>query len=148
MDGVIILIFQLAVLIFSVMVHEVSHGAAALKLGDTTAKDQGRLTLNPVKHLDVFGSIVLPITLYILSGGAFVMGWAKPVPFNPNNLKNPKRDSGIIAMVGPLSNLTVAIIFGLILRLIFPLADISIFASLILLINFVVFINILLAIFN
>lgn len=148
MDGVIVLVFQLAVLIFSVMVHEVSHGIAALKLGDTTAKDQGRLTLNPIKHLDVFGSLVLPITLYILSGGSFVLGWAKPVPFNPNNLKNPKKDSGIIAAVGPLSNLIVAVVFGLILRALFPLAEVGVVASLILLINFVVFINVLLAIFN
>lgn len=143
-----VLLFQLLVLLFSVMIHEVSHGLAALKLGDTTAKDQGRLTLNPMKHLDPFGSIVLPIMLFVISGGSFVLGWAKPVPYNPTNLKNPKMGSGIIGAVGPLSNLIVAIVFGVILQLIFPLISIPIFSSLIILLNFVVYINVLLAIFN
>jgi Zn-dependent protease len=148
MDQFVLLVFQLSVLLFSVMIHEVSHGTAALKLGDPTAKDLGRLTLNPIKHLDLFGSIILPISLFILSGGSFVLGWAKPVPYNPANLKNPKMGSGIIAAVGPLSNLIVAVVFGLTLRLLFPFADIPLVASLLLLINFIVFINILLAIFN
>ncbi len=148
MSQVTVLIFQLLVLLFSVMIHEVSHGLAAFKLGDNTAKDQGRLTLNPMKHLDPFGSIVLPIMLFVISGGSFVLGWAKPVPYNPFNLKNPKLGSGIIGAVGPLSNLIVAIVFGIILRLIFPLISIPVFSSLIILLNFVVYINVLLAIFN
>lgn len=130
------------------MIHEVSHGTAALKLGDTTAKDAGRLTLNPLKHLDVFGSLILPISLFILSGGSFVLGWAKPVPFNPMNLKNPKTGAGIIAAVGPLSNMIVAVVFGLVLRLIFPFGHIPFVASLIILLNTIVAINVLLAIFN
>lgn len=143
-----VLIFQLLILLFSVIIHEVSHGLAALKLGDTTAKDQGRLTLNPLKHLDPFGSIVLPIMLFVISGGSFVLGWAKPVPYNPLNLKNPKLGSGIIGAVGPLSNLVVALIFGIILRLIFPFISIPVISSLIILLNFVVYINVLLAVFN
>lgn len=148
MDQVLFLIFQLAVLLFSVMIHEVSHGTAALKLGDTTAKDAGRLTLNPLKHLDLFGSLILPVSLFILSGGSFILGWAKPVPFNPMNLKDPKKGSGIIASVGPLSNFIVAAIFSLLLRLIFPLSENALIASLLPLLNTIVAINILLAIFN
>ncbi len=148
MNQFLILVFQLLVLLFSVMIHEISHGFAALKLGDTTAKDAGRLTLNPLKHLDPFGSIILPIMLSIISGGTFVLGWAKPVPYNPYNLKNPRAGAAIIGVVGPASNLLLAIIFGLILRLLFPLINIPIISSLIILLNFVVYINVLLAIFN
>src|SRR3990170_928972 len=130
MDNYLLLIFQLIVFIFSVMIHEVSHGAMALKLGDTTAKDMGRLTLNPLKHLDPFGSFLLPIMLYFLTNGAFVFGWAKPVPYDPTRLKNPLRSAGLIAAAGPGSNLVVAFVFGMLIRLlnfsgaaIGPLAD-------------------------
>lgn len=109
-------LFQIIILIFSAVIHEVSHGLMAQKLGDNTAKLLGRLTLNPFKHLDFFGSFIFPFSLYILSGGNFVFGWAKPVPYNPLNLKNPIRDSGLIALAGPLSNFIIALFFGLILR--------------------------------
>lgn len=142
------MIFQLSVLLFSVMIHEVSHGLMALRLGDPTAKNAGRLTLNPMKHLDPFGSIILPIMLFVLSSGTFVLGWAKPVPYNPLFLKNPKRGAGLIAAVGPISNVIVAIVFGLLLRLIVPFAEIPIITNLVILLNIVVFINVLLAIFN
>jgi Zn-dependent protease len=112
----IILIFQLIILLFSVIIHEVSHGLVALGLGDTTAKDAGRLTLNPLKHLDFFGSFLLPISLYLVSGGSFVFGWAKPVPYNPFNLKDLKRGSGLIAAAGPVSNFLLALLTSLILR--------------------------------
>lgn len=148
MNQVLILIFQLLVFLFSVIIHEISHGFAALKLGDTTARDQGRLTLNPLKHLDMFGSIILPIMLFVISGGTFVLGWAKPVPYNPYNLKNPRTGAAIIGAVGPASNLVLAIIFGLLLRLLFPLISIPIVSSLIILLNFIVYINVLLAVFN
>lgn len=147
-NNFLILIFQLAVLLFSVMIHEVSHGAVALKLGDPTAKNAGRLTLNPLKHLDAFGSLLLPISLFIISGGTFVLGWAKPVPYNPANLKNPKAGAGMIAAVGPLSNFLVAAVFGLILRLIFPLAANGFIGSLVLLLNTIVATNVILAVFN
>lgn len=148
MDDFLIKLFQLAILIPSVMVHEIMHGFVALQLGDSTAKDQGRLTLNPLKHLDPFGSVVLPIMLALIPGNPFILGWAKPVPYNPSNLKNPKLGAGIIAAVGPISNLLVALIFGLILQIIFPFINIPIISSLIILLNFIVYINVLLAIFN
>src|SRR3989344_51016 len=85
----IILIFQLIILIFSVMIHEIAHGSVAYSLGDPTAKNEGRLTLNPLKHIDVFGSIILPLLLlvssFVLGGGGIIFGWAKPVPINPYN---------------------------------------------------------------
>lgn len=138
-------LFQIIILIFSAVIHEVSHGLMAQKLGDNTAKLLGRLTLNPLKHLDFFGSFILPFSLYILSGGNFVFGWAKPVPYNPLNLKNPIRDSGLIALAGPLSNLVIALFFGLILRVRgveFLNSDLGH------LFIIIVLINILLAVFN
>src|SRR5260221_10394776 len=122
MSGAFIFIFELVVLIFSVIIHEVSHGYVAETLGDSTARDAGRLTLNPIKHIDPFGSIILPALLAIpLLFGAptIIFGWAKPVPYNPMNLKNPKSGAGKIAAAGPLSNFILAIIFGLIIRAIF-----------------------------
>ena len=87
-----LLLFQIIVFLFSVMVHEVSHGAVAYSLGDDTAEKLNRLTLNPLKHLDFFGSILLPLLL-IASQSPIIFGWAKPVPYNPENLKNPRRDA-------------------------------------------------------
>ncbi|MEK7554937.1 MAG: site-2 protease family protein [Patescibacteria group bacterium] len=117
MDEQIILIFQFIVFIFSVMIHEISHGAVALRLGDPTAKNAGRLTLNPIKHIDLFGSILLPLLLVTIKS-PFLFGWAKPVPYNPMNLRDPKRGSGLIAAAGPVSNLLVAAFFGIIYRMI------------------------------
>jgi Zn-dependent protease len=142
-----IILFQLFVFIFSVIIHEVSHGLAALKLGDTTAKDAGRLTLNPIPHLDFFGSFILPLLMYFASGGALIFGWAKPVPYDPRFLKNPKLGGGLIAGAGPLSNLTVAVIFGLALRLL-PIFGASTLGPLPLFFHIVIFVNILLAVFN
>jgi Zn-dependent protease len=117
MNEVILIIFQLIVLILSVMVHEVMHGYAAYFLGDMTAKNANRLNFNPLNHLDPFGSIILPLLLYISTAGTFVIGWAKPVPYNPLNLKNPKSGAGIIAIAGPLSNFAIAILAALLLKL-------------------------------
>lgn len=140
-------IFQLIILLFSAVIHEVSHGLMAEHLGDPTAKLSGRLTLNPLKHLDPFGSIILPFSLFFISQGALVFGWAKPVPYNPHNLKRPERDAGLIAIAGPLSNIIIAIIMGAIYRLglIFPSSFLS---GILPLIGAIVFINIILAIFN
>jgi Zn-dependent protease len=107
-------VFSLIILIFSVIIHEVSHGYAALFLGDRTAQDQGRLTLNPIKHIDPIGSIIFP-ALSLLLGG-FIFGWAKPVPFNPYNLRNRKWGEAVVAAAGPASNFLLAIAFGLALR--------------------------------
>lgn len=107
--------FTVAVLIFSVVIHEVSHGVVAERLGDPTARLAGRLTLNPLKHLDPFGSVILPLMLSLLPGGV-VFGWAKPVPYDPRNLKHPGRDAALVAAAGPFSNLALAFIFGLLFR--------------------------------
>jgi Zn-dependent protease len=107
-------IFYIAILIMSVVIHEVSHGFMAERFGDKTARYAGRLTLNPLKHLDIFGSIILPILLYTTSG--FVFGWAKPVPYNPNNLSNKRWGTLAVAGAGILANFFIALVFGLIIR--------------------------------
>lgn len=99
----------------SVVIHEVSHGWAANLLGDPTAKLGGRLTLNPIKHLDPFGSVILPLMLSLVPGG-IIFGWAKPVPFNPYNLRAGKWGPALVALAGPLSNLIIALIFGFLTR--------------------------------
>lgn len=140
-------LFQLFVFIFSVIVHEVSHGVVALRLGDTTAKDAGRLTLNPLKHLELFGSFVVPLLMYLATNGAMIFGWARPVPYDPRRLENPRRGAGLIAAAGPLSNIIVAVIFGIFIRLA-PLFDSIASTPLLLFFHTIVLINILLAIFN
>jgi len=137
------LIFSIAILIMSVVVHEVSHGFAAYALGDKTAKYQGRLTLNPLYHLDVFGSILLPLFLAITNAG-FIMGWAKPVPYNPYNFKNQKWGEALVAAAGPLSNILIAFVFGLVIR--FGIGTLP--SSFIELSFTLVLINIVLACFN
>ena len=145
MDSVSLLIFELVVLVFSVVIHEVSHGAMAEKLGDPTARLLGRLTLNPIPHIDPIGSILLPAVLWFISGGAFVVGWAKPVPYNPWNLKNPVSAAAKIALAGPAANLALAVAFGIFLRFAHAL-DAS--APLLVFFGLIVQINILLAVFN
>ena len=108
-------IFYVVILIMSVVVHEFAHGYTAYLLGDNTARAQGRLTLNPIKHLDLFGSVLLPFLLIIMKAG-FVIGWAKPVPYNPNNLRNGKRGEMMVAFAGIAANILIAIIFGLLIR--------------------------------
>lgn len=126
----------------SVVIHEVAHGYAALSLGDPTAKYEGRLTLNPLYHLDPVGSILVPLIGYF--AGGFIVGWAKPVPFNPYNLRNQKWGEALVAVAGPLSNIALALIFGLLIRFAGP----SLGAAFLSLAGFVVMINITLAIFN
>jgi len=104
-----IMIWVLPIL-FAVTVHETAHGWVASLLGDNTAKRLGRLTLNPLKHIDPLGTVILPL-LCILFGN-FIFGWAKPVPINPNNFKNFRRDSALVAAAGPLSNLVMAFMWG------------------------------------
>lgn len=129
-------IFQILILIMSVVIHEVSHGYAASALGDDTARYQGRLTLNPLNHLDPMGSFIIPFLTYSLGG--FIIGWARPVPYNPHNLRPGRFSEAMVAGAGPLSNIIVAIIFAIFLRLgVFPEV-----AALI------IFINIILAVFN
>lgn len=148
-------IFIIIILIMSVVIHEVSHGYAALALGDQTAKYEGRLTLNPIKHLDPVGSVLVPLLGYFMGG--FIIGWAKPVPFNPYNLKNQKWGEALVAAAGPLSNIAIAIIFGLIVRVVSASTwmaggglsgVIQNYQGFVGLASFVVLINITLAIFN
>ncbi len=135
------LIFQLIVLIFSIMIHEIAHGAMALRLGDDTAQRLGRLTLNPLKHIDPVGSIILPAIL-LLFQSPFLIGWAKPVPYDPSRLRDPRTGAALIALAGPASNIVIAIFFGLLLRLaILPEAAATLVAL-------IVYLNLLLAIFN
>jgi len=141
-----ITIFSLIVLLFSVIIHELAHGYVAYSLGDPTAKYEGRLTLNPLKHLDPIGSVILPLLLFIV-GSPFLFGWAKPVPINPYNFRDQKYGEIKVSIAGPVSNFLLAIIFGLILRFIpqnFILADSRILVAL----SFIVSINIWLAVFN
>lgn len=107
--------FELAILIFSIVIHEVAHGYAANMLGDPTARLSGRLTLNPIKHIDLVGSILVPAFLVITNAG-ILFGWAKPVPYNPYNLRNKRWGEAIVAFAGPGTNLLIAIVFGLIAR--------------------------------
>ena len=128
----------------SVVIHEVSHGFVALRFGDKTALYAGRLTLNPLKHLDMFGSIILPAFL-VLTHSSFLFGWAKPVPYNPNNLTNRKWGTIAVASAGILANLFLAVFFGLILR--FSLNSV-VSANFIFIISSIVLVNLGLAIFN
>lgn len=143
-----IFIFQIIVILFSVVIHEVSHGYVAESLGDPTARLAGRLTLNPIKHIDLFGSIILPLILVLIPGG-IVFGWAKPVPYNPFNLKDPKKGGALIAVAGPLSNFLIAAVFAGFYRLFAGVPDLS--SSFVLLeplLRWVVLINIMLGVFN
>lgn len=137
-------IFLIIVLILSIIIHEVAHGSVAYYLGDPTAKYAGRLTLNPLKHLDPIGSIILPLFLIIFKS-PILFGYAKPVPINPRNFRDQRYGSMKVALAGPAANLLIALFFGLILRF-FP--GLFVFPGLIEMFSFIVYINILLAIFN
>lgn len=129
------------VLLFSIIVHEVAHGYVALLNGDPTAKMLGRITLNPVPHIDMVGSILVP-GLLLLSGSSFLIGWAKPVPVNPLNFRNYRWGEFAVSAAGPLSNLILAAMFSGVLRLGVENPGLSQLAS------YGVMINILLALFN
>jgi Zn-dependent protease len=109
-------VFTVVVLIMSVIVHEVAHGYAAFMLGDSTAKRAGRLTLNPIAHIDLFGSIIIPAIL-VLSNAGILFGWAKPVPYNPYNLRNQRWGEAIVGFAGVGTNLFLALLFAFVTRL-------------------------------
>lgn len=134
-------LFSIVALILSATIHEYMHGFAAYQLGDPTAKNAGRLTLNPIKHLDFFGSIILPLSLLML-GSSFLFGWAKPVPYNPNNLQDKKYGDAKVSAAGPLANLLVAGLFAFLFRF---LDQGTIFAYLV---SEIIFINLILMVFN
>lgn len=130
----------------SVVVHEFSHGYAAYLLGDNTARLSGRLTLNPIKHLDLFGSIILPFLL-IISNAGFVIGWAKPVPYNPNNLSNKRWGNLLVAIAGIAANLVLVIVFGLLIRFA-PALGIPLDSPFYKITSIIVILNLVLIIFN
>ncbi|HWH16213.1 MAG TPA: site-2 protease family protein [Candidatus Paceibacterota bacterium] len=117
-------IFSIVILIFSVIIHEVAHGYAANALGDQTAKRAGRLTLNPIPHIDLVGSIIVPATLVLLQAG-IMFGWAKPVPYNPYNLKNQRWGEAIVAGAGVATNLLIAVLFAFIARYAFGAGEVA-----------------------
>ncbi len=137
-------IFYIIILIMSVVIHEVSHGFMAEYFGDNTARNAGRLTLNPLKHLDMFGSIILPAVL-ILSKAGFIFGWAKPVPYNPDNLSNKKWGTIAVASAGVLANFFIALVFGLIIRF---SADLNLPSNFYFITSAIVIVNLALGIFN
>src|SRR5438045_1714961 len=137
---ILVTIFSLIVLLFSVIIHELAHGYVANSLGDPTAKYQGRLTLNPVKHLDPFGSVILPLILFI-SGSPILVGWAKPVPVNPYNFTDQKWGTLKVSIAGPATNIALALVFSLLMRFI-PVSVFTLTPGLLVLFSFVVHINI------
>ncbi len=154
---------QLIVILFAITIHEAAHGWAANKLGDPTAMIQGRVTLNPIAHIDPFGTVLLPLLMVIM--GAPPIGWAKPVPVNPMNLKNPKKDNLLISAAGPISNILAAIGAGILLKVIMGLRPRTIYdlnlalqqggspgfnpvSILAVILFYAVFLNMFLAVFN
>ncbi len=137
------IIFSLIVLVFSVVAHEVSHGYMAQYLGDPTARLAGRLTMNPVKHIDPVGSVAVPIATAMIPGG-FVFGWAKPVPYNAYNLRDHVWGEAKVALAGPGTNLGIALIFGILLQVFGDFFSAPVSAIM----NLIVYINVILAVFN
>jgi Zn-dependent protease len=138
-------VFEFIVLIFSAVLHEVAHGFEADRLGDDTARRAGRLTLNPLKHMDFFGSFLMPVCLLLATNGGFFFAYAKPVPYNPQNLKNPRSGSAKIAIAGPLTNFILAAVFGIAVRIFsyFPVSNFFLE-----LLGLVSYMNIMLGVFN
>jgi Zn-dependent protease len=130
-------------ILFSIILHEIAHGWVANRLGDDTAARAGRLTLNPIPHIDPFGSVILPLLLAV-SGSPFLFGWAKPVPVHFANLRQPKRDMVAVALAGPGTNLILAVVFTLLARALAPVG----LRSLTLMAMVGVQINVVLAVFN
>jgi Zn-dependent protease len=141
MDEFFSIIFYFLIIIPSSIIHEYAHGWMAQRLGDPTARYAGRLTVNPLAHIDWWGTILLPLMLFFGTGGRFMFAYAKPVPYNPYNLKNQRWGPVLVSIAGPLSNLLLALCFALVLR-IFPDSSLTFFMQII------VYANILLMVFN
>lgn len=143
-------------ILVAITFHEVAHGFVANKLGDPTAKMMGRLTLNPIAHIDPIGTIIVPVMLFILSNGAFIFGTAKPVPVNFYNLKRPRRDSALVSVAGPATNIMIAfisILLYILIQVIFPPSSSSTFnqkimTPLVMMIQYSISFNIFIAAFN
>ncbi len=147
-NGFIEVIFFLVVILFSIVIHEVAHAIMAEKLGDSTARKAGRITLNPIVHLSFFGSILLPGIL-LLTGSPILFAYAKPVPVNPHNFYASKLRHGMakVAAMGPIANLTIALIFGIMLRFL-PEVGLAIGLNFAPIFSIIVLANIVLALFN
>lgn len=141
-------ILKYGVIIIAITVHEFSHGFAAYLLGDDTAKRYRRLTLNPVAHIDRFGTIILPLLLLLVTRFQFTFGYAKPVPINPYNFQNFKRDTALTAAAGPVSNFILATIFGLLFRLLVVAPQFAGIGVLMQVCLFFVIFNLILGLFN
>ncbi|MEW6272620.1 MAG: site-2 protease family protein [Thermodesulfobacteriota bacterium] len=146
----ILIALQVVALLFAVSFHESAHGLAALACGDTTARDLGRISLNPLRHVDPFGSVVLPVLLAL--AGAPVFGWAKPVPVDLSRTREPRKANLLVSAAGPLSNVLLALLFALVVLLLRdhvegPVRD-SALGLVLLLAFFSVLINVVLALFN
>lgn len=144
MDGLYVKVYIFVIIVLSAVFHEYAHGLVAYKLGDDTAKRSGRLTLNPFAHMDLFGTIILPI-LSLWGAGVFI-GWAKPVPYNPYNLSDKKYGSLKVAIAGPSANFIIAIMLGVLIRIFGSIGIMSNIAIEFFAIS--VYINIFLALFN
>jgi len=136
------LVLSLAIFLFAIIIHEISHGWVAYKLGDPTAKYEGRLTLNPMAHIDPFGMILLPLILTMM-GSPVIFGWAKPVPVNFWNLKNPRRDMIWVGLAGPLANIILAFVLSLFLKI-----NINLPALIFNILIAGIYVNLVLAVFN
>ena len=115
LNSIVLIGFYVFILIYTIIIHEVAHGFVALWLGDSTAKYAGRLNFNPINHIDPWGSIVVPLFMIMTTGFSF--GWAKPVPYNPYNLRNQKWGPALVALGGPGSNILIALVFAFIAKM-------------------------------
>lgn len=140
-------VIPIVVLLFSVIVHEVAHGFVAYKRGDATAKLLGRLTLNPIYHIDILGSIIIPLCLMLIGGPVF--GWAKPVPVNMYNLKNPKRDMIFVSLAGVSANFLLALFAGLMMFIVRNFfVGVPVMVSVYVILQYIIVINVVLLVFN
>jgi len=139
------LLFFFLIIIPSAIIHEYAHGWTADQLGDPTARVAGRLTLNPKAHIDMWGTILMPIFLLLISGGSFMFAYAKPVPYNPYNLSSRRWGPALVGAAGPISNLVLALIFGILIRIL-PIGILN--PAFFSLLSIIVYANILLAVFN
>lgn len=149
------LVIAAPAMIIAIALHEVSHGYVAYRLGDPTAKLLGRLTLNPIAHIDLFGTIIMPILLYTLTDGRFMFGYAKPVPINPMNFQKPRQGMAISAAAGPVTNILLAFASFLIMNILIPLASVlpataaeTVLKPVILILTASIYWNVVLAVLN
>lgn len=121
-SSLLLIVIKLTALVFSIVLHEVAHGYMAYRLGDPTARDSNRLTLNPLAHVDPVGSVVLPLIL-VLTNSPILLAWAKPVPFNPYYFRDPRKGIMLVGAAGPVANFLVAIVSAVLFRLVAPYGD-------------------------